>query len=73
MLAARGLRFYRQAQFCESRICGVEPCGLRAPQGETCHARLLAQKFKFSTGINRKLNMHQPLHVGFEVIAEVLL
>jgi hypothetical protein len=41
--AARALRFYRQAQFRESRICGEVPCGLHVPQGETCHARLLAR------------------------------
>jgi hypothetical protein len=32
-----------------------------------------ARKFKFSTGINRKLNNNKPFHVGFEVLAAVLL
>ena len=74
MSAARALRFYRQAQFCESRICGVEPCGLRVPQGETVvvHACWLEVQVLHRNKQKVK-NMHKLLHVGFQVFAAVLL
>jgi hypothetical protein len=56
MSAARASRFYRQAQVCASRMCGVVPGSLLAPQGETCHARWLARMCRSEVQVLRNTN-----------------